>query len=77
MPRPNFYLSDKDRTVILSVITNYTAMWEDADECMNEEEYKELIRVRKKIKNMDKTKSYKNAVVEDALEIASKILNKV
>ncbi|MBY6973070.1 UNVERIFIED_ORG: hypothetical protein B2H98_13160 [Clostridium botulinum] len=77
MPKPNFYMSDKDRSTLLSVITDYISMWGDADDGMNDEEYKELCRVRNKIKNMYKTKGYKNAVVEDALEIAAKILNKV
>jgi len=73
MPKPNFYMSDKDRSTLLSVITNYISMWGDADEGMDDEEYKELCRARNKIKNMNKTKSYKNAVIDNALEIANKV----
>lgn len=68
-------MSDKDKTILLSVITNYISMWEDADDGIDDEEYKELCRVRNKIRNMYKTKSYKNAVVKDALEIANKIIS--
>ena len=37
MPRPNFYMSDKDKATILEVITNYISMWDDADGGMNED----------------------------------------
>jgi hypothetical protein len=76
MPKPNFYMSDKDRSTLLSVITDYISMWGDADDGMDDEEYKELCRVRNKIRNMHKTQGYKNATIDDALEIANRILNK-
>jgi len=74
MPRPNFYMSDKDKATILEVITNYISMWDDADGGMNEDEYKEITRIRKKIRDMNKSQGFKNAIIEDALDIANKVL---
>jgi hypothetical protein len=73
MPKPNVYMSDKDRKTMLSVIINYMSMWDDADEGMDNEEYNEIIRVRNKIKNMNKSQGYKNATIQNALDIANKV----
>ncbi|NFR85785.1 MULTISPECIES: hypothetical protein [unclassified Clostridium] len=76
MPKPNFYMSDKDRTTLLSLITDYIAMFEDSEPSLEDEIYKELQRVRKKIRNIENTKSFKNAIVQDALEISKRVLSR-
>lgn len=76
MPKPNFYMSERDRLTLLHLISNYQGMWMDVDQdVMDErsEEFKEINRVGDKIKNMKKSKGYNNAVVADALEIADRL----
>lgn len=76
MPKPNFYMSKKDRETLLNVISNYLGMWSDADpEVLDsmKEEFDEIDKVEKKIRNIHKSKSYNNAVIKDALEIAERL----
>lgn len=76
MPRPNFYMSEKDKTTLLSMIRNYLDMWADADsEILDglKEEFKEINGVGNKIRNMHKSKSYNSAIIKEALEIANRL----
>jgi hypothetical protein len=69
-------MSKKDRETLLNVISNYLGMWSDADpEVLDsmKEEFDEIDKVEKKIRNIHKSKSYNNAVIKDALEIAERL----
>lgn len=76
MPKPNFYLSNDDRHFLIDVLRSYSGMWDDANpEYIPYDELDKVNKFVKKLKNMEKTKSYNKSLIDEALKLADNIIN--